>query len=236
KSPGDEPATALARLKLSVREGPGWGLPYRDFPVEYPPLPLGLMVVPRLVGESLAAYRVVLGAVLGGLFLVTCWAGARLSVVTERPGSADRMWWRMAWLALGIGPLLCSRFDLLPAALVACALYAFSCRRDVVAGALFGLAVMTKLYPLLLLLPVLAFLWGGGERRGAPSLGARPVRAGRRPVRRAPAPLRIPARRARAGAAGAGGARALLRVEQRDDAPVAPPAGRSLPSDCDACR
>jgi Glycosyltransferase family 87 len=171
KSPGDEPATALARLKLSVREGPGWRLPYRDFPVEYPPLPLGLMVLPRLVVESLAAYRVVLGAVLGGLFLVTCWAGARLSVVTEMPGSADRMWWRMAWLALAIGPLLCSRFDLLPAALVACALYAFSCRRDVVAGALFGLAVMTKLYPLLLLLPVLAFLWGGGERRRALALG-----------------------------------------------------------------
>src|SRR4029450_10941702 len=134
KSPGDEPATALARLKLSVREGPACPLPYRDSPVESPPLPLGLMVLPRLVVESLAAYRVVLGAVLGGMFLVTCWAGARLSVVTERPGSADRMWWRMAWLALAIGPLLCSRFDLLPAALVACALSAFSCCRDRGAG------------------------------------------------------------------------------------------------------
>jgi len=171
KSPGSEPATALDRLKLSVRAGPGWRLPYRDFPVEYPPLPLVLMLVPRLAVDSLAAYRVVLGLVLGALFLVTCWAGARLSVVTAMSESPDRVWRRMAWLALAIGPLLCSRFDLLPAALVACALYAFVRRRDVVAGALFGLAVMTKLYPLLLLLPVLAFLWGGGERRRALALG-----------------------------------------------------------------
>jgi uncharacterized membrane protein len=146
-------------------------LPYRDFPVEYPPLPLVLMLVPRLAVDSLAAYRVVLGLLLGALFLVTCGAGARLSVVTAMSGSPDPVWRRMAWLALAIGPLLCSRFDLLPAALVACALYAFVRRRDVVAGVLFGLAVMTKLYPLLLLLPVLAFLWGGGERRRALAIG-----------------------------------------------------------------
>jgi hypothetical protein len=172
KSPGNEPATALDRLKRSVRAGPGWRLPYRDFPVEYPPLPLVLMLVPRLAVDSLAAYRVVLGLLLGALFLVTCWAGARLSVVAAMSESPDRVWRRMAWLALAIGPLLCSRFDLLPAALVACALYAFVRQRDLVAGVLFGLAVMTKLYPLLLFLPVLGFLWGGGERRRALALGA----------------------------------------------------------------
>src|SRR5215510_3047518 len=83
KSPGDEPATALVRLRLSVRDGTGWRLPYRDFPVEYPPLPLVLMLVPRLAADSLAAYRVVLGLLLGGLFLVTSWAGARLSLAPE---------------------------------------------------------------------------------------------------------------------------------------------------------
>jgi hypothetical protein len=167
KSPGDDPATALARLKVSVRDGPGWRLPYRDFPVEYPPLPLVLMLVPRLAVDSLAAYRVVLGLLLGGLYLVACWAGARLSVVTEMSGSHDPVWRRMAWLALAIGPLLCQRFDLLPASLVAAALYAFACRGDVIAGALLGLAVMTKLYPLLLFLPLLAFLCGVGEGRRA---------------------------------------------------------------------
>jgi uncharacterized membrane protein len=86
-------------------------------------------------------------------------------------GSPEPVWRRMAWLALAIGPLLCSRFDLLPAALVVSALYALACRRDVAAGALFGLAVMTKLYPLLLLFPLLAFLWGGGERRRALAVG-----------------------------------------------------------------
>jgi hypothetical protein len=167
KSPGADPATALARLKLTVRDGPGWRLPYRDFPVEYPPLPLALMLLPRLAVDSLGAYRIVLGVLLGGLFLVACWTGARLSVVTGMSASPDPVWWRMAGLALAIGPLLCQRFDLLPAALVASALYAFACRRDVLAGALLGLAVMTKLYPLLLFLPLLAFLWGGGQRRRA---------------------------------------------------------------------
>src|SRR5262245_32892284 len=94
KSPGADPATALARLKLSVRAGPGWRLPYRDFPVEYPPLPLALMLLPRLAVDSLGAYRVVLGALLGGLFLVACWAGARVSVVTAMYGSLDTVLWR----------------------------------------------------------------------------------------------------------------------------------------------
>jgi uncharacterized Tic20 family protein len=167
KSPGADAATALARLKLSVRDGPGWRLPYRDFPVEYPPLPLALMLLPRLAVDSLGAYRIVLGALLGGLFLVACWVGARLSVLTEMSARPDPVWWRMAGLALAIGPLLCQRFDLLPASLVASALYAFACRRDVIAGALLGLAVMTKLYPLLLFLPLLAFLFGSSERRRA---------------------------------------------------------------------
>src|SRR5262245_44838287 len=70
----------------------------------------------------------------------------------------------------------------------------------------------------------------GGTSSGGPISphGARAVRASGRPVRRASAPLRISAGRGRAGAGGAGGARPLLRLEQRDDAPVARPARRSL--------
>jgi hypothetical protein len=166
KSQGD-PQAALARLQPLVRPGPGWRLPYRDFPVEYPPVPLALMLAPRLVVESLPAYRVALAACLGLLFLATCWVGARLAACLAPPGAepvSERVWRRMAWLALAMGPLLVARFDLLPALLVAAALYALARRRDLLAGALAGLAVMTKLYPLLLLLPLGALLWGAGER------------------------------------------------------------------------
>jgi hypothetical protein len=163
KSQGD-PAAALARLQPLVRPGPGWRLPYRDFPVEYPPLPLALMLAPRLVADTLPAYRVAFYACMGILFLVTCWLGARLGQALGTQPRPDPVWRCMGWAALAIGPLLCARFDLLPALLTAAALWGLARRRDVLAGAALGLAVMTKLYPLLVALPAGALLWGAGQR------------------------------------------------------------------------
>ena len=43
KEQGDH-ATALARVRSSIREGAAPRLPYRDFRVEYPPVPVALMM------------------------------------------------------------------------------------------------------------------------------------------------------------------------------------------------
>ena len=171
KQQGDA-QVALARLRPLVRQGVSWRLPYRDFPVEYPPLPLLLMLLPRLVADELPAYRVALTGVLGGLYLLACWLGARLAQVSGNFDRAQPVWRRMALLALATGPILCARFDLLPAVLVAASLLAVVQRRNLLGGLLFGLAFMAKLFPLLLMLPVLALLWGARERRRALVIGA----------------------------------------------------------------
>ena len=160
KDVGDR-AAALARLRALIRPGTAARLPYRDFPVEYPPVPLALMLLPRFFVSSLAAYRPAVGACLALLYLLACWLGARLAGLmhTSEP---ERVWRRLGWMAFALGPLLCARFDILPATLVAGALHALARRRDWLAGVLFGVAIMTKLYPLLLLLPACAFLWGQG--------------------------------------------------------------------------
>lgn len=164
KQQGD-PERNRRELEPRIRKGPGLRLPYRDFPLEYPPLPVVLMLLPRLVAQSLAAYRVAFGALMGLLFLLLCFIAGRL-------GETEQVWRRMGWLALAIGPLLCSRLDLLPALLVAAALLALARERDALCGALFGLAVMAKLYPALLLLPAIAILRRRGLKIAAVAAGA----------------------------------------------------------------
>jgi Glycosyltransferase family 87 len=167
-----DPGAALTRLRQLIRPAGELRVPYRDFPVEYPPLPLALMLLPRLVSDTLPGYRVALAGCLGALFLIACWLGAALGRAAGSFPTAEPVWRRMGWLGLATGHLLVARFDLLPAVLVAGTLLALVQRRDRLAGVLAGLAFMTKLYPLLLLPPVLALLWGWGERRRAlPLLG-----------------------------------------------------------------
>jgi hypothetical protein len=167
KEQGD-PATALARVKSAITPDGRARLPYRDFPVEYPPVPLLLMLLPRLLVDSYGAYRVVFTALTAALFLLAAWLAARICTMTAAvPGtpSVETVWRRLGWLLFAIGPILCQRFDILPAAMVAVALAALADRRDRLAGVALGLAVMTKLYPLLLCLPLATFFLGAGHRR-----------------------------------------------------------------------
>lgn len=46
KRQGD-PERNYFEIAAQIRDGPGLRLPYRDFPFEYPPLALGLMLLPR---------------------------------------------------------------------------------------------------------------------------------------------------------------------------------------------
>ena len=85
---------------------------------------------------------------LGALLLVTIWAQVR--TVLGRPWDA---------MLLAASPTVAAaslvNWDLLPVALTACALLAWSRRRPGLAGLLLGLGMAAKLYPLLLLGPLL---------------------------------------------------------------------------------
>jgi uncharacterized membrane protein len=85
---------------------------------------------------------------LGGLLLVTLWAQAR--TVPGRPWDA-----MMVAASPCVAATALINWDLLPVALTATALLAWSRRRPALAGVLLGLGMAAKLYPLLLLGPLL---------------------------------------------------------------------------------
>ena len=118
-------------------------IPYRGFPVEF--MPVQTAVDRLLAGGTLAA------------------ATARIAILAciADLAAAVGIWWgwgrRQATTYLLVGlPLLgfiYLRFDLVSVALVAWSLALWQRRRDEASGALLGVAVMSKLWPIVLALP-----------------------------------------------------------------------------------
>jgi len=119
--------------------------PYRDFPVEYMPLETAILQVVAGHGMEATAIRLVLISLVADLVaaLGVAWGWGR------RPA--------LVYLALGL-PLLgfaYLRFDFVPLALAVWAMAVLHRRGDHPAGGvLFGLAILAKLWPVVLL-PVL---------------------------------------------------------------------------------
>jgi hypothetical protein len=143
-------------------------VPYRDFALEYPPGALPVFVLPalgdvdaetfRVRFETLMAFfgEVILGCL--GITLVALGAGTRrlLGVL----GFA-------ALAPLALGPVVLSRFDLWPVALVAAALAALVTGRLRLGHLVLGAAVAAKLYPAVLAPLAVAYVWRREGRREA---------------------------------------------------------------------
>ena len=143
-------------------------VPYRDLPVEYPPLALVPWIVPRLVsGDDIHRYAWLLAvqnAVLAtGIALCLAW-------LTRRGWSTagvSAVLATGALLLLGAGNIVVWLFDLVAALLVGLALVAVALRRPAFAGLLLGVGTMVKVYPAVVLpVLVLAYL-AEGDRRSA---------------------------------------------------------------------
>ena len=141
-------------------------VPYRDFAFEYPPGALPLLVLPALVTDSLSGYRVVFAAemaVAGAIGMLLLAAGLwRLgrSVDDRRVTLAV-----VAVLPAFLGGVILTRFDLVPAALVAGALVLLIAGRLRAAAVVVGLGIAVKLYPAVLV-PLLAVAaWRKSGRR-----------------------------------------------------------------------
>ena len=141
------------------------GLPYRDFPFEYPPLAAPLIALPGLLGTGEESFRwaFALWTLAGGAAVVLlCGALARTT-----GGDARR-----AMLATALMPLLCgalvrTHFDLFPVAILLGGLLLL-CRDRPRAGlAVLGLGAMTKLFPLVAVPVAIAWLLVRGQRREA---------------------------------------------------------------------
>jgi len=154
-----------ARLRLGL-------LPYRDFPLEYPPLALASFAVPQLLhARSMPSFPTYVGLFLAwnaALCILTAWIVYRIAVASRATRSdvtPERAVAIYAGLAVVLTPLLPWRYDLFPAFLTVLAFSlaispskqsapGASVRKPVWAGAALGFGIAAKLYPIVLL-PVL---------------------------------------------------------------------------------
>jgi len=132
----------------------GGAIPYRDFTVEYPPGSIAAVVAPLALPLSYeTAFRVVQAACGAALVVAVALLLRRAPAV--RLVAAVLL---VALLPLLLGPVVVSRYDLLPAALVAWSLLALESSRVRTSGALAGAAIAAKLYPIALLPAFAAFV------------------------------------------------------------------------------
>ena len=128
-------------------------IPNRDFAVEYPPLALLPMALPKMIwpfgGAGDLGYTWAFTLIEGTLACLTGWLITRVS---EHPIGALVTW--VALVLAGATPVAW-RYDLWPAVLVLAALVAADRGRPGVAGVAIGAGVMLKLFPLVVL-PILA--------------------------------------------------------------------------------
>ncbi|MFL5960957.1 MAG: glycosyltransferase 87 family protein [Gaiellaceae bacterium] len=140
-------------------------VPYGDFPFEYPPAALPVMLLPAYMSWSYAtSFAVLMGACGAG-----CIAAAASALRAVGAG-AGRTW--AALLALGVSPLVLgslfdTRFDLWPTLLAVGALAALVRERPLVSGLLLGLGFAAKLWPGVLLPIAFVHLWRRRGERGA---------------------------------------------------------------------
>jgi uncharacterized membrane protein len=122
-------------------------VPYRDFPVEYPPAALPMFVIPSLLERFNfnRVFQVLMALCLAGLLLgVDAIAGRKAAVLA-------------ALAPLALGSVVLSRFDLWPAALAVLAVAALVRDRLGISAILLGTAFAAKLWPAALV-PV-AVIW-----------------------------------------------------------------------------
>ena len=134
-------------------------LPYRDFPLEYPPFALVPMVVPQIVNFGRRFSRdLAFGSYVGLFFLEnaifsTAIALLLLQVKQYWQSRQHSLWTLKAYIILAIisAPILPWRYDLFPALLTLLAFGSILQGRATIAGIWLGLGILTKLYPVVLL-------------------------------------------------------------------------------------
>ena len=154
-------------------------VPYRDFPLEYPPFALVPMVVPYvlwpfgapamsvyawLFAGQMAVLLVALALVIGRIAHIRAtWpgdaaAGASAVLPDDLRAEQRRVGIRLLILAAGASLALTWRFDLFPVLLATVGLWVALEHRPVAAGAAIGAGILAKLFPLVLA-PALAAAW-----------------------------------------------------------------------------
>ena len=146
----------LPRVFLHRGVGPG-AFPYIDRVIEYP-VAAGLM---------LYAATLIAPSALGILLVTAAAAGALCVAITIR---FERRFGRRAWrwaLATPLALFAFQNWDVFAIAAMLVGLAAFERHRDTASGAALGLGAAIKLFPAVLIPPLVAVRWAQGDRRGA---------------------------------------------------------------------
>ena len=143
-------------------------VPYRDLRPEYPPGALPAFVVPALLSEDAGGFRELFewSMALCGVALVVLAGVALHGVGASRRRTVAALVFTAAFPLL-LGQVVLTRFDLWPAALVAGALAALVHDRYRLGLAVLGAAVAVKLYPAVLGLLAVTYVWRRRGRREA---------------------------------------------------------------------
>jgi Glycosyltransferase family 87 len=133
-------------------------LPYRDVFVEYPPGAFAVFLPPAVLpgGAYNAAFKGLMALCgIAALFAV-------LLVLVTLGVSRQRLYGSAALFALSpiaVGPISLNTYDLFPAALTVGTVAAVLRKRELLGFGLLGFAVTAKLYPLVLVPLVTAYVW-----------------------------------------------------------------------------
>ena len=135
-------------------------VPYSDFRVEYPPGALIPFVVPALISSSPHGFDasfealMVIGLIAAAVLIV-------LSLVALGGSTLEILLSVAAFLAgvVLLGPFVLTRFDLYAGTLTLAALCAILRRRRTLGPVLLGIAIATKIYPVVLLPLLVARAW-----------------------------------------------------------------------------
>jgi hypothetical protein len=143
-------------------------VPYRDFALEYPPGALPVFAVPALGDPEANPFRVRFEALMAffGEAMIVCVAIALVALGAGRKRLLGALGF-VSLAPLALGPVVLSRFDLWPAALVAAALAALVSGRLRLGHVALGAAVAAKLYPVVLAPIAVAYVWRREGRREA---------------------------------------------------------------------
>lgn len=164
----------ISRYQSAAQQVIRGSMPYRDFSFEYPPFALAPLTLPALtVGEPAVIQRYA--------FSLLVWNAVWCSVIVLCVGRMARRWrtrrqavaaTAMCGLLAFIGtPLFPWRFDLFPALLSALTLLLAMEGHAATAGASLGLAIATKLYPIVLAPIVIARYIASRDRDAALRFG-----------------------------------------------------------------
>jgi len=131
-------------------------VPYRDYPVEYPPLAVPLFVIPRLVTDRFGSYVLLFAAEILLFDALAVYLVARCTAARDglRAVPARLAWYTASFAALY--PAIGSRYDLAPAAVALAAALSWFGGRPVLGGLLTAAGTLLKIFPAVVALPAAA--------------------------------------------------------------------------------